>query len=725
MSDMGSTRTDVESRDGVAAERQAGWHARVLGYAHLEGPDGQRVRMDRRAATLLAYLGVEGPSSKAAVSLLLWPDSPPATVRNNMRQLLRRLRLGCGGTDLVDGDAQRLGLSPHVTLDLARLKGAAGRPLPPDVLQALRQGTGVGLLPGVHFDDCDELSRWLDGARTAVEGWVRSAREAEVQRRMDTRDWTTALALAQAWVQHEPESEQAGRHLIRLHYLLGDRGAALAAFERLRTTLSHDLGVSPMPETLALVRGIEKDAQWMAAPSSPRPALPMSVLRPPVLAGRRHALRQLQEGLEAGQLLFITGDAGSGKTRLAEEFAASVGTWFRLEARPGDQEVPYASQTRALRAYLARRPGLSMPDWVRTELSRILPELGNAAALPPLTSEADALRFYEAHAEAMRLLHEGDQVIVVDDVQYWDQASARLFMYSLTRMMERQHAASARPPLFIDCYRKGELPPYSEANVRKLVDTGLARVIELGPLALDAVRELLAGLELPGAELHAEALTRYTGGNPLYIVETLKHLIETDALQKDWPRRLPPPGRVGPLIQRRLERLSPLARLTAQLAARADLHFRAALAPEALQVSAAELHEALTELESAQLLVAERFTHDLVLEAVHASVSDSAARFLHGRLARAFERDGAPAIVLAHHWMEAGQEERALPFLLAAAHSDERLLPKGQAAGHYARAAALLEAAGRAREAASAREAEARCRLTEAAPTPGSSGVER
>ncbi len=725
MFDMGSNWPEAESHDGVAQVKMPGWSARVLGHAHLEGPDGQRVRMDRRAATLLAYLGMEGPASKAAVSHLLWPDSPPAAVRNNMRQLLRRLRLSCGGTDLVDGDSQRLGLSPDVTLDIARLKCAAGKPLSPDVLQALLQGTGVGLLTGVSFDDCDELSRWLDGARAAVEGWVRNAREAEVQRRMDARDWPTALALAQAWVQQEPESEQAGRHLIRLHYLRGDRGAALAAFERLRSTLSHDLGVSPMPETLTLVRNIEKDAAWTASPQPTRAPLPMSVMRPPVLAGRQHALRQLQEGLEAGQLLFVAGDAGSGKTRLAEEFAASVGTWFRLEARPGDQEVPYASQTRAVRAHLARRPGIVMPDWVRTALSRIVPELGNGTALPPLASEADELRFYEAHAEAMALLHEGDQVIVVDDVQYWDQASAKLFMYSLARMLERKYESPARAPAFIDCYRKGELPPYSEANVRKLVDTGLARVIEVGPLALEEVRQLLAGLELPGAEPHAEALTRYTGGNPLYIVETLKHLIETDALHRDWPRRLPPPGRVGPLIQRRLERLTPLARLTAQLAARADLHFRAALAPEALQVSVAELHAALSELESAQILVAERFTHDLVLEAVHASVSDSAARFLHGRLARVFERDGAPAIILAHHWMEAGQEDRALPFLLAAAHADERLLPKGQAAGHYARAAALLEAVGRGYEAANARAAESRCRQSESASTPGASRVER
>ncbi|AKQ66505.1 transcriptional regulator, AfsR/DnrI/RedD family [Myxococcus hansupus] len=699
-----------------------GWSAQLLGYARLRGPDGQGVKLERRAAALLAYLGVEGPADKGAVAGLLWPDSPPATVRNNMRQLLRRLRLLCGGAELVEGDHQQLALSPGLTLDVVRLRRAVGGAVPPDVLASLSQGAGTGLLSGLSFDDCDELARWLDGARTAVDGWVRKAREEEVQRRMDTQDWRAALALAEAWAQQEPESEQAGRHLIQLHYLLGDRGAALAAFERLRATLSHDLGVTPMPETLTLVRSIERSAQ--RAPPALRPtrrALPLSVLRPPVLVGREEALRQLQEGAAAGQLLFVTGEAGSGKTRLTEEFAASMGNWVRMEARPSDQDVPYASQTRALRVHLARSPDVQLPEWVRVEVSRLLPELGGSSPLPPIVSEADELRFYDAHAEAIALLHRDSDVVIVDDVQFWDQASAKVFMYALTRLLEGKQGA--RRPVFIDCYRRGELPHYSEANVRKLVDAGVARVIELGTLSAGEVRELLAGLELPDAEHHADALARYTGGNPLYVMETLKHLIETEALHKEWPPRLPPPGRVGPLIQRRMERLSPRARLTAQLAAMADVHFRATLAPEALQLSVEHLHAALAELESAQILVGERFTHDLVMEAVRASVSASAARFLHERLARAFEQDAAPAIVVAHHWMEAGQDERALPFLLTAAQVDERLLPKGQAAGHYARAAMLLEAAGRHEEAVNARAAEARCRRAEGAPAPETSGA--
>ncbi|QRK13931.1 AAA family ATPase [Archangium violaceum] len=680
----------------------------MLGLAWLEGPEGQRVRIERRAATLLAYLGLEGPSAKASLTGLLWPDSPPTTARNNMRQLLRRLRLACGGLELVRADTERLELGPELDLDVARLKSAALSHAHSHILEAVHPEGGGQLLSGFDFDDCPELARWLDGARTAVEGWVRQAREAEIERHMARGDLTTALMQAQAWVQQEPESEQAGRHLIRLHYLQGDRGAALAAFERLRTALSRELDVTPMPDTLALVRHIEKGTQ-LPHPPAAAPALPLSVLRPPVLAGRAAAWRQLEEGWNAGQMLFITGEPGTGKSRLAEEFAAVKGRWFRMEGRPGDQDIPFASQARALRNHMAQEPGVKLPDWVRSELSRILPELGDPRLLSPLTSETDELRFYDAHVEAMRLLSTGGSINVVDDIQYWDKASSKIFTYAIARLLESS-AGSARPPRFIDCYRRGELPSYNQVNIRRMVESGVARVIDLGPLAPDDVRQLLAGLELPGAEAHAEALARYTGGNPLYIIETLKHLLETDSLHKDWPHRLPPPGRVGPLIQRRLERLSPLALQTAQLAALADSHFRPALAPAALEVTATEIHAALAELEAAQVLMGERFSHDLVLEAVRASLPPAAARVLHGRLATVLERERAPAILLAHHWMEAGAVERALPYLLASAHADEQVLPPEQAADHYARAAALMDAAGRPEEAVKARTAEARCR---------------
>ncbi|RKH00796.1 AAA family ATPase [Corallococcus sp. CA053C] len=691
------------------------WRVQVLGLAQLWGPEGQRVRLERRAAALLAWLGLQGPSPKFPLAALLWPDSPPTTVRNNMRQLLRRLRLASGGAALVEGDTERLALVAPSDVDVAGLKAATEARAYAQALESVG-AEGSTLLAGFDFDDCPELARWLDGARAGVEGWVREAREARIEQLTSGGDWTAALGLAQAWARQEPESEQAGRHLIRLHYLQGDRGAALTAFDQLRGVLDRELGVTPLPETLALVREVEKGTQRPRSTASTRAALPLSVLRPPVLVGREAAWRELEAGWESGQMLFISGDPGSGKTRLAEEFAACHGRWGRIEARAGDRDVPFASQARAFRTQLARWPDVRLPDWVRTELSRILPELGETRLLPPLDSEAGMLRFYEAGLEALRLLHQHEDISFADDVQYWDMASTRAFIFAFSRMFDAPRSA---PRLrFIDCYRRGELPANTRVPMEHLIDAGLARIVEVGALTAEEVRHMVAGMGLPGAEAHADDLARYTGGNPLYVVETLKHLLETDSLHRDWPQRLPPPGRVAPLIQRRLERLSPLGLQCARLAALAGAFFRTSLAPRVLQVTPAAAHEALAELETAQVLMAERFSHDLVMEAVLAGIAPGERRVLHGRLATALEEAGAPAILLAHHWLEAGRVEQGLPHLLASAHSDEQVLPPEQAADHYARAAALMAATGQTEDAVRARAAEARCRLKAA-----SSGV--
>ncbi|MBM7115969.1 AAA family ATPase [Archangium primigenium] len=605
------------------------WTARVLGVGGLEGPEGQRLRLERRAAALLAWLGLEGPSLKFSLACLLWPDSPPATARGNMRQLLRRLRVLGGGVEWVEATAEQLALAPGLWVDVAALKAAAGARDPARALEALPpEGGAPVLLAGLELDADDELSRWLVGARATVDGWVRAAREARIEHHLAQAEWAPALALLEGWLRQEPECERAGGHLIRWHYLQGDRSAALAAFERLRATLSRELGVSPLPETLALVRQIEKG---QAPARATTPPLPLSVQRPPVLTGREAAWRQLEEGRAAGQLLLIRGEPGVGKSRLAEEFAASQGRWLRIMGRYGDQGIPFASQARALRAHLARRPEVRLPEWVREELARVLPELATAPPRPPPDPEGSELRFLEAHAEAMRLLMDED-VVIVDDLQYWDAASARVFVYAFGRLFDSDGSPGPRP-CFIDCYRRGELPAYSEHNIQHLVDTGLARIIDLEPLSPEEVQRFVASLELPGAERQALALARYTGGNPLYLIETLKHLLETNGLDKDWPARLPPPGRVAHLLQRRLERLSPLALKLAQVATLRETPLPLALAAALFEAAPTEVQAALAELEAAQVLVGARFSHDLVEEAVRASLSPTEARVLGSRLA--------------------------------------------------------------------------------------------
>ncbi len=688
------------------------WKVETLGVAHLVDPAGERVRLERRAAALFAYLALSGRVAKYPLSCLLWPDSAPATVRNNMRQLLRRLRLTTSEV-LVEGDAEWVQLTPGVQVDLAQLAAAAERG---DHTQVLTF-PDAPLLEGVLFDDCPELARWLDSSRYALEGWRRRAREGELARLEAAGEREAPLRLVRAWVQAEPESEEAARAQMRLHYVAGERSAALAAFERIKSVLETQLDLRPMPETLQLARTLEQGGHLPQTKGPGAAArLPLSVLRPPVLAGRTRAWEQLNEAYDSGQIIFITGEPGIGKSRLAEEFAESRGRWFRVEGRIGDRSVPYSSQARALRTLISQSPGLQVPERLRRELLRILPELGEPwERPPPLTSEGEKLRFYDAMAELTRSQMSRFETTLADDVQYWDAASNDYFLYAFSHAVDAPASTGLRR--VIDTYREAELPPDLRASIERLVALGHARIIRLGPLEAEQVQEMMSGLGVAGVAEKASEVWRHTGGNPLFVVETVKHLLETGSLQAPWPERLPAPAKVASLIQRRLERLSSRALVLAQVAAVSRAQFSLPLAARMLRQGTSELRGAVRELEEAQVLLGERFSHDLVQEAVEAAIPAPMKGLLHGLLAALLEEDGAAPILVAHHWMQADEPARALPQLLRAASAGEEVMLPQEAADLYARAAHLLSEAGRHEDAARVRERERRCRLAvKAAP---------
>ena len=64
-------------------------------------------------------------------------------------------------------------------------------------------------------------------------------------------DWDDALTHAHELLALEPTSEEAHRRVMRLHYLAGDRAAALLAFDHCERVLKDEVGASPSAETLA------------------------------------------------------------------------------------------------------------------------------------------------------------------------------------------------------------------------------------------------------------------------------------------------------------------------------------------------------------------------------------------------------------------------------------------------------------------------------------------
>ncbi len=647
-------------------------------------------RLDRKVSALLAYVALSGPTPRSLLREYLWPDATPDRASTSLRQTLHRLRSRLPGELLLGTEL----------LSLAEGVGV-------DVLEAGRTG-GTELAEGAllgpfDFSDCPDFDAWLQVQRQRLEGIHQRALRDRVAGLEEAGDWQRALALVEQALARTPTDEGWYQRGMRLYYLLGDPVAARGLYQRCARVLQQALQISPSDETETLARSIERGT--LPSPRLARPrhtALPVTALRPPVLAGRDREWEAMERAWEAGQLVFVSGEPGVGKSRLVRDFVASRGSYCWTESRPGDEHVPLASYTRHVRRLMALNPGLDLPDWVRRELARVLPELDVPdAAPPPLAGTLQRQRFLDAQLQVWCRALEAVSGFVVDDLQFGDHATNDIGEYIYSHGFPLGRHGGLPPSVLI--FRTGELRPASAAVVHRMVDAGVATHVRLERLDEEAVGEMLEGMGLPGVTRHAAEIGRYTGGNPLFIVETVKHLVERGGVEPAWPERLPPPGRVRLLIETRLQRLSQAAQQLAQVASLAATAFDLELAAAVLEVPVLALDAPLRELESAQVLRDGRFVHDVLAEAVGAAIPDALRAVLHRRIATFWETRGAAPSLVAHHWVSGKEDARAIPLLLRAALGEEAALRPEEASAHLERAARLLEGSGRLAEAAACR----------------------
>ncbi|MBA3596538.1 MAG: hypothetical protein H0W40_04075 [Methylibium sp.] len=208
--------------------------------------DGQRTpaRLRDRAAVLMALLATEGPRHRQAVAALLWPDSPAPLARNNLRTLVHRLVRRHGEPLFSEGEM--LALNQNVV----QVHHETANELAERVV--LLGADRCTLLPDVSLDVVEQTDSWLSSARTRHrEAQLRllTGAMAQAERLGNHPRW---VALACAKVLLDQTSEAAYRELMQAHLANGDRGAALATYERCRATLSEALGVTPERQTQEL-----------------------------------------------------------------------------------------------------------------------------------------------------------------------------------------------------------------------------------------------------------------------------------------------------------------------------------------------------------------------------------------------------------------------------------------------------------------------------------------
>ena len=616
----------------------------------FEPPAGPALKLEPKDALLLAYLALEGSAPRGRLAAMLWPDVDDERARANLRQRLLRLKR-TAGLELVTGGGQAE-LAAGIAHDL--------------------DGTHE-LLSAVAPEDAAGFGEWLEAQRerrhrAAFAQGMTAAGEAQA-----AGDFDAAVLHGTALVELDPWSEQAHRQLITAHYLAGDAGAALAAFERCSRFLREAVGVEPSAETLALRERVEQSER--RSPDEARRVVPVTVLRPPRLIGREVEWGALTAAWDDGRAAIVLGEAGMGKTRLVTDFARERGRVAVVSARPGDERVVYALATRLLR-YLPREAVAGADPAVRAELARLLPEYGSAE---PLRSEADRARFCNAVGAVLERPAVGLAGVAIDDLHFADEPSIELVHYLCGDSRLR----------WIFAGRPAEIGAAARSLIEALTLGSPRAVMNLAPLTREQLVEFVASLGIDGvrASEHADALLRHTGGNPLFVLETIKAWLARRG--NGGVVGLPMADNVRALISRRIGHLSQEAVRLARCAAIAGQDFSADVAASVLGVRPLDLVDAWAELEAAQIFRDGAFVHDVIGEAALASVPAPIARQLHREIAQVLvERRGEPARV-AGHWLAAEQWGAAGAALVEAA-------SRSRAALRWTEAAAQLDEAARA-----------------------------
>ena len=235
---------------------------RTLGALELTSADsnaaGSVLAQPRRAA-LLCYLALALPRGfhrRDTLFALFWHEYDAEQARHALRQSVYFLRRALGPKTIVSRGDGELGLAPdQVSCDVWALEAAVNQGRPADAL-ALYQGEP---LAGFHISDAPDFERWLDQERGRLRQLAMEAAWALAAEREREGDAAGAGEAARRAMAFSPTDETAVRRLILLLERVGDRAAAVRAYEAFAWKLEGEYELEPSAETRALVARIRAE----------------------------------------------------------------------------------------------------------------------------------------------------------------------------------------------------------------------------------------------------------------------------------------------------------------------------------------------------------------------------------------------------------------------------------------------------------------------------------
>ncbi len=638
----------------------------------------------QKAQSLLAYLLVyrDRAHPRSVLATLFWGESDEARAQANLRNALYSLRHMLEGPKgrfgqyiLTEGGAVRFHPKSSYALDVAEFEETiesalhtAGEERATLLTKAIALYKG-DLLPGFYDD-------WVVIEQEHLRELYLQALKELVAYHAEHREYSAAILWARRVISVSPLQEEMHRALMQLYALTGDRTAALHQYVECEAVLQKELNAAPLPETQALYKKLLRGAPVEAVPKEiPKlPAVPF-VGRGRELTTLKTLWQNVQHG--QGQAIFISGEIGVGKTTLVQHFIEHIAIPPPAPPRNGEgsspfppreggqgvrslqgaasasgSALPYQSLLHVVRAGLKRISDetlAQLPTLWRSELAQLVPELHekfpDLAPNPQLPPAQGKARWFAALTGLFELLtREHPLILVFDDLQWADEATLE-YLSHLTAQLKELHI------LLIGTYRSEDAPAGSQlrAWLDKLGPGRSYHALTLPRLSQEETNSLVEGLLAGAGRELPQQLYHETQGNPLFLTELARALVQSGVLLQDhegrwqltteelsaphWPENL------RELIHASLRRAPTRAqRLLEPLAVRAC---ELPVLRELLHQPAERLLNRLDELRKVGLIVEQegryQFHHELARHIVYESLSTDRKKLWHKKIGQALE----------------------------------------------------------------------------------------
>ncbi len=744
--------------------------------------NGAPVEVDTRKATaLLAYLAVTGePYQRDSLAALLWPDYDQTSARAALRRTLSTLNRALAsepGEKYLEISRESIGLAAGAKIwqDVSEFRrliasqtahGHAANEICPSCLQALEAAAALypePFMAGFNLRDSSAFEEWQFFQEETLRRILSGALEKLAYGLAAAGRVEEAIQYARRWLALDTLSEDAHRQLMLLYLQSGQRNAALRQYRECVRILDQELGVAPLEETTQLYNTIlnhtplpEAQTRLRFVPTAPArmppekeppekapaakapaveapdqaPSLPAEADRPPSspLVGRHEELAQIDRLYQStradGCFVALEGEAGIGKTRLAETFLqkarAKGARVIQARCYAGEAGLAYAPFVEAFNQALNQPDAAArlkpLPPGALAEIARLLPDITSlvqAPALdPPAVSDGAQVRFFEALRQGLQALLAGPVpgVLFLDNLHWADSASIDLLTYLARRLKNTGLwllAAWRSEP--------GETAQSLERLAAELARGGQGQRFQLKRLKQADVVELVVraypgapGLE--PAEVLGRRLYQESEGLPFVAVEYLamqsQYAAETvsgaasipgaaSSSGADWEM----PGSVRDLLHSRLENLDAAALQLLSTAAVIGRSFDDHTLQEVSGRSEIETVDGLDRLMAAGLVTEQSrpqrssgeirydFTHEKLRALIYEETSLARRRLLHRRIAETLSRlPGArsenPGMV-AYHFQQAGLDAQAAEYHLLAGERARRLFANTEAMVHF------------------------------------------